>query len=108
MPDDDAGHEAGEFARGMYALSGDLDELIDDARRRVDRLGRQSSQLLDLLLDGYGREDIVAVMGIAPAQFDEARATMLAELDASSITDAIRIGICAAYRRPRDSSESPD
>ena len=102
MADDEAGCDTWAFARGTSDLSRELEMLTEDALRRVGRLSSQSRQLLKLLLDGCGNEDMVAITGLTSAEIEKAREQMLAELDATSTTDAIRIGICAAYRPPRD------
>ena len=108
MPDNDAKGEAWGFARNAQAQTRDLDHLTEDALRRVTRLSSPSGVLLDLLLDGYGERDMLATTGFAPPQLDEALAALLAELDAGSTTDAIRIAIYADYRRSKDKSVSPD
>ncbi len=108
MPDDDTEHEDWAFARGVGESSGDLETLTDEALRRVRRLSPQARQLLDLLLEGYGKADIAAETGLTPDQVEEAQAGLLDELGAHTTTDAIRIGICADYRQSKDRFVSPD
>ncbi len=96
------------FSQDTFELSRDLDAMTRDAVRRVRQLSPRSQQLLDMLLDGCGKADIVARTGLTSSQVDKARSTMLAELDVPSTTDAIRVGICADYGQLKDRPGSSD
>ena len=67
--------------------------------RRVTRLSAASGLLLELLMEGCGKSEMLSSTGLAPAQLDDGIAALLAELDAGSVTDAIRIAIYADCRR---------
>ena len=108
MPDDDAEQDGWGFARGADAPSGDLETVTDEALGRVRGLSPQSREVLDLFLEGCGMGDIAAKMSLSSDETARARAALLAELGVASITDAIRIGICAEYRQSKDRFVSPD
>ena len=108
MPDDDAEQDGWGFARGADDPSGDLETVTDEALGRVRLLSPQSHQLLDLFLEGCGMGDIAAKMDLSRDEADAARAALLSELGVASITDAIRIGICAEYHQSKDRFVSPD
>ncbi len=108
MPDDDTQQESWGFARGDDDPASDLEAVTDEALERVRGLSPQSRHLLDLVLDGCGMADIAAKMSLSADGAEERRAALLAELGVPSLTDAIRIGICAEYHQSKDRFVSPD
>ena len=108
MPDHDAEQESWGFARGADEHPSDLEAVTDEALEQVRGLSPQSRQLLHLVLDGCGMADIAAKMSLSADGAEERRAALLAELGVPSLTDAIRIGICAEYHQSKDRFVSPD
>ena len=97
--DDRRSSEVWGFARNARAPEADLESECADAMRRVTRLSAASGLLLELLMEGCGKSEMLSSTGLAPAQLDDGIAALLAELDAGSVTDAIRIAIYADCRR---------
>ena len=108
MPNDEAGQQAWGFARDGERSERDIDAMVQDALWRVRRLSPQSREILGLLVEGSGNQHIGACTGLDTQGVIEARALLLAELDVVTTTDAIRIGIYAAYRQELDQPLSPD
>ena len=108
MPDDDTEQESWGFARGADDPSSDLEAVTDEALERVRAISPQSRQLLELVLEGCGMADIAAKMSLSANEAEESRDVLLAELGVPSLTDAIRIGICAEYHQSKDRFVSPD
>lgn len=108
MADDDAGAHAWGFARGVEGANPQLDALTEDSRMQVDALEPRLREILRLMVNGCGVEEMASQTGLSAAQVEAARNRLLGELGVGSTTDAIRIGICADYRQQADRSVSPD